>query len=172
MALVLGEEKSANPNPRTIRPAMRSVRLVVGVRKVNVNIPMVEIAIPSDASIWGSNLSENLPAIGEKIAMSTINELDEIENVLNKIRHNVRIDMRNIRLEYLNKMKGAEEQPQGLFKRKKSTNKIIKEKKSLLKDKDLKIAAYEVVENEINYYLSQIESSRVYIKNSIQGRVG
>jgi len=105
-------------------------------------------------------------------AMSTINELDEIENVLNKIRHNVRIDMRNIRLEYLNKMKGAEEQPQGLFKRKKSTNKIIKEKKSLLKDKDLKIAAYEVVENEINYYLSQIESSRVYIKNSIQGRVG
>ena len=105
-------------------------------------------------------------------AMSTINELDEIENVLNKIRHNVRIDMRNIRLEYLNKMKGAEEQPQGLFKRKKSTNKIIKEKKSLLKDKDLKIAAYEVVENEINYYLSQIESSRLYIKNSIQGRVG
>jgi hypothetical protein len=105
-------------------------------------------------------------------AMSTINELDEIENVLTKIRHNVRIDMRNIRLEYLNKMKEAEEQPQGLFKRKKSTNKIIKEKKSLLKDKDLKIAAYEVVENEINYYLSQIESSRVYIKNSIQGRVG
>lgn len=105
-------------------------------------------------------------------AMSTINELDEIENVLNKIRHNVRIDMRNIRLEYLNKMKEAEEQPKGLFKRKKSTNKIIKEKKSLLKDKDLKIAAYEVVENEINYYLSQIESSRVYIKNSIQGRVG
>jgi hypothetical protein len=105
-------------------------------------------------------------------AMSTINELDEIENVLTKIRHNVRIDMRNIRLEYLNKMKEAEEQPKGLFKRKKSTNKIIKEKKSLLKDKDLKIAAYEVVENEINYYLSQIESSRVYIKNSIQGRVG
>ena len=105
-------------------------------------------------------------------AMSTINELDEIENVLNKIRHNVRIDMRNIRLEYLNKMKEAEEQPKGLFKRKKSTNKIIKEKKSLLKDKDLKIAAYEVVENEINYYLSQIESSRLYIKNSIQGRVG
>lgn len=105
-------------------------------------------------------------------AMSTINELDEIENVLNKIRHNVRIDMRNIRLEYLNKMKAAEKQPKGLFKRKKSTNKIIKEKKSLLKDKDLKIAAYEVVENEINYYLSQIESSRLYIKNSIQGRVG
>lgn len=105
-------------------------------------------------------------------AMHTINELDELEKVLNKLRHNIRIDIRAIRLEYLNKMKEVERQPKGLFKRKKSTEKMIKEKKSLLKDKNLKIAAYEVVENEINHYLSQIESSRVYIKNSIQGRVG
>ncbi|KAF5069449.1 hypothetical protein [Methanobacterium aggregans] len=105
-------------------------------------------------------------------AMNTINELDDLEKILKKVRHNLRIDIRNIRLEYLNKMKETEQQPNGLFKRKKSTEKIIKEKKILLKEKNLKIAAYEVVEDAINDYLSQIDSSRLYIKNSIQGRVG
>ena len=36
--------------------------------------PITFIAIPADATIRGSNLSDNLPAIGEKIAMIKVEQ--------------------------------------------------------------------------------------------------
>ena len=56
----------------------------------------------------------------------------------------------------------------GLISRKKSISKIIKEKKRLIKERNLTIAIYEVVENTIDDYLDQIENSRSYIKKSIE----
>lgn len=108
-------------------------------------------------------------------AMVTLNELNELEKILKKIRFNVRADIRKIRLEYMGRLqeidKSANEK-QGLFKRKKPVSKIVQEKKMLTKERNLTIATYDVVENTIDDYLDQIENSRFYIKNSIQTRVG
>lgn len=108
-------------------------------------------------------------------AMETLNELNELEKVLKKIRFNVRADIRKIRLDFMAQLqeidKSANEK-QGLFKRKKPVSKIVQEKKMLTKERNLTIATYDVVENTIDDYLDQIENSRYYIKNSIQRRVG
>lgn len=109
-------------------------------------------------------------------AMETLNELNELEKVLKKIRFNVRADIRKIRLDFMAQLqeidKSADEK-QGLFKRKKKpVSKIVHEKKMLTKERNLTIATYDVVENTIDDYLDQIEKSRFYIKNSIQKRVG
>ncbi len=108
-------------------------------------------------------------------AMSTLNEINEIEKFLKKIRYNVRTDIRRIRLDYMAKLQEVDKsanKKSGLFGRKKSVSKIVQEKKMLTKERNLTIAAYDVVENTIDDYLDQIESSRYYIKNSIQRRVG
>ena len=45
-------------------------------------------------------------------SMRTLHKLDDMEEVLKKIRHDLRSDMRKIRLEYVNKMKEVNESPQ------------------------------------------------------------
>ena len=103
-------------------------------------------------------------------AMTTLNELNEIEKILKKIRYNVRADIRKIIRDYFTKLKDLDESnnKKGLISRKKSISKIIKEKKRLIKERNLTIAIYEVVENTIDDYLDQIENSRSYIKKSIE----
>lgn len=105
------------------------------------------------------------------VAMSTLNELNELEKILKKIRHNIRTDTRKLRLDYIQMMHEVEDS-KGSFGRKKSTEKKIKEKKALLKERNIKVSTYEVVEDTIDGYISQIESSKIYIMNSIQDRVG
>ena len=108
-------------------------------------------------------------------AMNTLNELNEMEKILKKIRFNVRADIRKIRLDYMAKLKEVDNSAnvkKGLFSRKKSVSKITQEKKMITKERNLTIASYDVVENTIDDYLDQIENSRYYIKNSIQRRVG
>ena len=105
------------------------------------------------------------------VAMNTLNELDEMEKILKKIRHNIRTDTRKIRLDYIRRIQEVEDSS-GIFGRKKSTEKKIKEKKSLIKERNIEVSTYEVVEDTIDGYISQIESSRIYIMNSIQDRVG
>jgi hypothetical protein len=109
------------------------------------------------------------------IAMDTLNQLNEIENVLKKIRYNVRADIRRIRLEYVTKLREVEQSANvktGFFKKKPTVSKITEEKKKITRERNLTIATYDVVENTIDDYLDQIEKSRYYIKNSIQRRVG
>ena len=109
-------------------------------------------------------------------AMNTLNELNEKEKILKKIRYNIRGDIRKIRLEYVTKLKQIDKinnnKKKGLFSRKKSVSKITQEKKVLIKEKNLTIATYDVVENTIDDYLNQIENSKYYIKHSIERRVG
>jgi hypothetical protein len=108
-------------------------------------------------------------------AMETLNRLKEMENILKKIRYNIRADIRKIRLDYMTKLKEVDESAdtkKGLFSRKKSVSKITQEKKNITKERNLTIATYDVVENTIDDYLDQIEQSKYYIKNSIQRRVG
>ncbi len=109
------------------------------------------------------------------IAMDTLNQLNEIEKILKKIRYNVRADIRRIRLEYVTKLKEVDQSANvktGLFSKKPSVSKITERKKKLTRERNLTIATYDVVENTIDDYLDQIEKSRYYIKNSIQRRVG
>ncbi len=110
------------------------------------------------------------------VAMDTLNQLNEMEKILKKIRYNVRADIRRIRLDYVTKLREVDESANiktGFFsKKKKSVSKITQEKKTLTKERNLTIATYDVVENTIDDYLDQIENSKYYIKNSIQRRVG
>jgi hypothetical protein len=109
------------------------------------------------------------------IAMDTLNQLNEIEKILKKIRYNVRADIRRIRLEYVTKLKEVEQSASvktGFFNKKPSISKITEQKKKITRERNLTIATYDVVENTIDDYLDQIEKSRYYIKNSIQRRVG
>ncbi|WP_334097642.1 hypothetical protein [Methanobacterium formicicum] len=106
-------------------------------------------------------------------AMRTLNEMEEYEGVLKKMRHNIRMDIRNIRKEYLVILKELNPSPEE--KRKSSAKEVqkrIKKKKSILKKRDSKIKSYEIIENTVDSYLTQIDDARIYIKNSIETRVG
>ncbi|AIS32787.1 MULTISPECIES: hypothetical protein [Methanobacterium] len=106
-------------------------------------------------------------------AMRTLNEMEEYEGVLKKMRHNIRMDIRNIRKEYLGILKELNPSPEE--KRKSSAKEVqkrIKKKKSILKKRDSKIKSYEIIENTVDSYLTQIDDARIYIKNSIETRVG
>ena len=109
------------------------------------------------------------------VAMDTLNQLNEMENILKKIRLNVRADIRKIRLDYVTKLKAIDQSAnvkKGILSRKKSVSSITEEKKKITRERNLTIATYDVVENTIDDYLDQIDNSKYYIKNSIQRRVG
>ena len=106
-------------------------------------------------------------------AMQTMSELDELEKVLNKIKFNLHTDIRNLRVEYMHKIQEADElsKKKGVLGRKKSVENTVQKKKTLKKDRNANIAAYEIIEDLVNNYLAQIEESRRYIKNHIQKKV-
>jgi hypothetical protein len=103
-------------------------------------------------------------------AMETLNYLGDLESVLKKFRLNIRTDIRQIRKDYLKLMKEIEEAPQKNRRFGRKSDKTTK-KKSLVKERTTKIAAYELVENMIDNYLVQIEDARIYIRKSIEKRV-
>nr|WP_319373300.1 hypothetical protein [uncultured Methanobacterium sp.] len=108
-----------------------------------------------------------------EMAMQTLNELEEYEDILKKMRHNIRMDIRNIRKEYLNILNELNPTPEE--KQKESARKVqkrIKKKKGILKKRDAKIKSYELMENMVDNYLTQIDDARIYIRNSIETRVG
>ena len=109
------------------------------------------------------------------VAMDTLNQLNDMEKILKKIRLNVRADIRKIRLDYVTKLKAIDQSAnvkKGILSRKKSVSSITEEKKKITRERNLTIATYDVVENTIDDYLDQIDNSKYYIKNSIQRRVG
>ena len=70
-AFVFGDEKRAKPAPRNIRTGMMKLRGLFSSRNTSRDKPMVTIVIPIEATILGSILSDNFPANGEIIAMTT-----------------------------------------------------------------------------------------------------
>ena len=106
-------------------------------------------------------------------AMETMNELEELESVLKKIRHNIRTDIRSIRKEYIqiiNEFNLSPEESRELSARK--VQKRIKKKKEIIKKRNSKIKSYELIENVVDNYLTQISDAQIYIKNSIERLVG
>ena len=67
-AFVAGDEKRANPVPTRINPKIIKLKEVFSFKKVNEKSPMVVIAIPIEAIIRVSILSDILPANGDRIA--------------------------------------------------------------------------------------------------------
>lgn len=108
-----------------------------------------------------------------EVAMGTLNELTEMEDILKKLRYNLHIDVRKIRMDYLKKFRELNDSSKkpGFLGRKKPFEKVIKKKKSLIKERDLEIKSYEIVEKIINNYLEQIEDSREYIRDFLQSKV-
>lgn len=107
-------------------------------------------------------------------AMRTMEILDDLERVLKKIKFNLHLDIRNIRVEYMKKMQEVDEQskkPKKMFSRKPSVESIIKKKKAIKKERNMNISAYEIIEDMVEGYLSQIDEARRYIKNHIQKKV-
>lgn len=106
-------------------------------------------------------------------AMETMSKLDELEKVLNQIKFNLRTDIRNLRVEYMQLIQEADDliNQKSLFRKKKTMDDVVRRKKTLKKERNTNIAAYEIIENLLNDYLKQIEESRIYIKNHIQMKV-
>jgi len=106
-------------------------------------------------------------------AMETMSELDELEKVLNHIKFNLRTDIRNLRVEYMQMIQEADSliNKRSILGRKKTIDDVVRKKKALKKERNTNIAAYEIIENLINDYLKQIDESRLYIKNHIQMKV-
>jgi len=64
----LGDEKKAKPNPRRAKLATVNPKVVFSFKAANRKSPTAVKAIPTEATIRGSILSESLPAKGEKKA--------------------------------------------------------------------------------------------------------
>jgi hypothetical protein len=73
-------------------------------------------------------------------------------------------------LNILNELNPTPEEKQKESARK--VQKRIKKKKGILKKRDTKIKSYEIMENMVDNYLTQIDDARIYIRNSIETRVG
>ena len=69
MAFALGDENKLNPNPVIINAVIK-VEIALSIfNDPNRNNPHAVIAIPTDAIILGSSLSDKRPTKGEKIAI-------------------------------------------------------------------------------------------------------
>ncbi|MBI5681401.1 MAG: hypothetical protein HZC47_10950 [Methanobacterium sp.] len=97
-------------------------------------------------------------------------KLYTIERVLEKIRHNIRMDIRTLRMEYIERIKEINESSKvlGLYNRQKSVQDKIKEKRKLIDERDLRIASYESIEYAIDEYLIQINDAKSYISRFYQ----
>jgi hypothetical protein len=106
-------------------------------------------------------------------SMKTLHKLSDREEVLKKIKYNLRADIRKIRLDYIKKMQNIDELAlkKGLFGKKMSVEKLYQKRKSIKKERKLTLAAYEIIETMIENYLTQIDDSRNYIRNQIQDKV-
>ncbi len=106
-------------------------------------------------------------------SMKTLQKLSDQEQVLKKIRHNLRADIRKIRLDYIKKMQNLDELAlkKGLFGKKMSSEKHYQKRKSIKKERKHTLATYEIIETIIDNYLTQIDDNRNYIRDQIQDKV-
>ena len=106
-------------------------------------------------------------------SMRTLHKLNDLEELLNKIKYNLRVDIRILRMEYIKKMQDVDELAlkKGLFRKQMSVEKIYQKRKSVKQERKVNIAAYEIIETMIENYLTQINDSRNYIQEQIQGKV-
>lgn len=100
-------------------------------------------------------------------ALILLDAFEETEKILERIRHNIRIDIRAIRVDYLEKIKGIKDSSKvmGLYSKQRPMKEKIKDKRNLIDERDLKIAPYESIEYTVDEYLRQIKDIKKYLKN-------
>ncbi|MCZ3364389.1 MULTISPECIES: hypothetical protein [Methanobacterium] len=100
-------------------------------------------------------------------ALILLDALEEIEKILERIRHNIRIDVRAIRVDYIEKIKGIKDSSKvmGIYSKQRPMKDKINDKRKLIDERDLKIAPYESIEYTVDEYLRQIKSIKNYLKN-------
>jgi len=93
--------------------------------------------------------------------------LKNIEKMLMRIRYNIRIDIRSIRREYMEKIKEIRDSSKvmGLYNKERPMKDRISEKRYLIDERDMKIAPYESIEYMIDDYLRQIKDAKKYVAN-------
>lgn len=99
-----------------------------------------------------------------KEAIILFDELQNIEKILEHIRYNIRMDIRTIRKDYMDKIREIGNSSK--FKagdNKRSLKNKINERRQLIDERDLKIAPYEAIEYMIDDYLGQIKSAKSYV---------
>ena len=100
-------------------------------------------------------------------ALILLDAFEETEKILERIRHNIRIDIRAIRVDYLEKIKGIKDSSKvmGLYSKQRPMKEKINDKRNLIDERDLKIAPYESIEYTVDEYLRQINDIKKYLKN-------
>jgi len=97
-------------------------------------------------------------------AIILFDELQNIEKILEHVRYNIRMDIRAIRKDYMNKIReigNSSKFKDGYDKR--SLKNKTNERRQLVNERDLKIAPYESIEYMIDDYLRQIKSAKSYV---------
>jgi hypothetical protein len=97
-------------------------------------------------------------------AIILFDELQNIEKILEHVRYNIRMDIRAIRKDYMNKIReigNSSKFKDGYDKR--SLKNKTNERRQLVDERDLKIAPYESIEYMIDDYLRQIKSAKSYV---------
>lgn len=97
-------------------------------------------------------------------AIILFDELQNIEKILEHVRYNIRMDIRAIRKDYMNKIReigNYSKFKEGYDKR--SLKNKTNERRQLVNERDLKIAPYESIEYMIDDYLRQIKSAKSYV---------
>jgi len=100
-------------------------------------------------------------------ATHLLDELNNMEKVLERIRHNIRIDIRAIRVKYMEKIREIKDSSKvvGLYDKQRPMKDKIRDKRDLIDERDLNIAPYESIEYTIDEYLKQIKSAKLYLTN-------
>ncbi len=100
-------------------------------------------------------------------AAHLLDELNHMEKLLERIRHNLRIDIRAIRIEYMEKIKEIKDSSKviGLYSKQRPMKDKINDKRNLIDERDLKIAPYESIEYTIDEYLKQTKDAKKYLVN-------
>ena len=100
-------------------------------------------------------------------ALILLDAFEETEKILERIRHNIRIDIRAIRIDYIEQIKNIKDSSKvmGLYSKQRSMKDKISDKRKLIDERDLKIAPYESIEYTVDEYLKQIKNVKKYLKN-------
>jgi hypothetical protein len=115
-----------------------------------------------DLKIEGKEIS---PKTNDE-ARIILEELVNIEKILERIRYNIRMDIRAIRKDYMEKIKDIGDSSKKNDRTGKwSIKNKIKEKRQLIDERDFKIAPYESIEYIIDDYLGQIKGAKKYLIN-------
>ncbi|GAB4306453.1 MAG: hypothetical protein Kow0019_01320 [Methanobacteriaceae archaeon] len=123
----------------------------------------------TNLEIEGLNLNVNSVADSLQLLV----KLRKIEKTLVKIKYNIRMDMRSIRKEYLNKIEELNKpvKVMKVFNRKLNKKDSLKYKKKIVDERDNKIKPYELLERLIDDYLLQIHDARNNLEKYMENEI-